>query len=438
MKLELASFPVRNIVSGHKTAYQDRILTVNEVDLISLVKQDKRIATVDIELVRPGDRTRIVGVRDVVEPRAKSGEEGSLFPGILGPLRKTGMGKTHRLSGIGIVTSVRYTSHMRSSSGGPNASILDMWGPGAAAAPFGRLHNIVLLLELVDGLAEFDAHLAIQMAQLRLAQALAQTTLDLKAPQREILELTPAPAGLPKVVYIVGYLADPANPHPGLSLYGMPIKESLPTLLHPNEFFDGAVTPDGRKGDGNYPRTWDWQNHPVIQALYEEHGKRLNFLGVIFQRIRYLTYAGKEVAAIRTETFAKMLGAQAAIVTRMVSSGNMLIDSMLTIQACEQDGIKTVFVTPEYGGKEGDELPLLFGLPEADAIISTGSLERRLELPAPDKVIGPGGAFCLLDLDISPGREAASATGPLSLDGRYDFTGGIDWLGASLLTCYEY
>lgn len=437
MRLEMASFPVKNIVTSDRNTYQDGILGVNKAEMISLVKEDRRISIADIEIVHPGERTRIVGVRDVVEPRAKAGP-GTIFPGVLGPLQRVGDGRTHRLSGMAVVTSAKYASGMRSSAGAPNASILDMWGPGAAITPFSTTQNLVLLLQLVEGLAEFDAYMAIILAELRLAQALAQTTLNLEPSQSESFELRPVPSALPKVVYVLGYISVAHNPHPGVSLYGMPIRESLPTVLHPNELFDGAVTPDVRKGLSNHPRTWDWQNQPVVKGLYKEHGKRLNFLGVIFQRIRYLTWDGKEASAIRTGELAKMLGAQAAIITRMVPSGNMLVDTMLTIRACERIGIKMVFISPEYGGKEGTELPLVFSVAEANSITSSGSLEMSLEVPVPDKVIGPGGDDTLVDMDVVPGRAAATARAAVSLDGAYDISGGIDWWGGRDLKCEEY
>ncbi len=53
---------------------------------------------------------------------------------------------------------------------------------------------------------------------------------------------------------------------------------------------------------------------------------------------------------------------------------------MLTIRACERLGIKTVLVTYEYGGKDGVDSPLLFYAAEANAVVSTGSRDRWIDL----------------------------------------------------------
>lgn len=438
MRLELVRFPVNDIQFGSRTTYQNGRLALDKEELLSFIRQDERITGADIKLAFPGERTRVVGVRDAVEPRVKVEGPGGVFPGVIGPLQTVGEGKTHRLSGMAVVTAARYQSGMRTGTGAPTASILDMWGPGAAITPFGSTRNVVLLLELVKDLAEYDAHDVIQRAEYLLAQRLGETTLGAEPPDAEIFELVKVSSDLPRVVYILGYLSTPWNPHPGLSFYGLPVRESLPTLVHPNEFLDGAVTPDARRGEGSFTRTWEWQNQPVILGLYREHGKRLNFLGVIFQRVHFQTYGGKEAAALRTAQTAKMFGAQAAIVTRTVVSGNMLIDSTLAVQALEKMGIKTVFLTPEYGGKEGDELPLLFTVPEENAVTSSGSFERKLELPAPELVLGPGNSDVLLDLDRASGKGAPSAYAPIQLDGWDIVTGGIDWWGGGKITCEEY
>jgi len=87
---------------------------------------------------------------------------------------------------------------------------------------------------------------------------------------------------------------------------------------------------------------------------------------------------------------ARLLRADGAILTRIVTSGANFIDVMLTVQACEKKGVKTVLLTPEWGGKDGADLPLVFYVPEATAMVSTGSFERDVKLGAPTKVIGAG------------------------------------------------
>src|SRR5574341_1626722 len=87
---------------------------------------------------------------------------------------------------------------------------------------------------------------------------------------------------------------------------------------------------------------------------------------------------------------ASLLKADGAIVTRIGPSGNNFIDVMLTVQACEKKGVKTVLLTPEWGGREGTELPLVFYVPEASAMVTTGGLDQAVTFPAASKVIGVG------------------------------------------------
>ena len=188
---------------------------------------------------------------------------------------------------------------------------------------------------------------------------------------------------------IQGVITDPQHVHSGVGYYGLSLRSSLATYVHPNELFDGAVTVDTtRSGRGYYPTTWDWQNHPLVLGLYAAHGKTLNFGGVVLQRIRFETSHGKEVGAQNAARLAKSMGANGALVT-WIGGGNAFVDVMFTLRACERQGIKAVLITYENGGKFGTDSPVLFNVAEADAAISTGSLDRPIELPAMDKVIGP-------------------------------------------------
>ena len=108
---------------------------------------------------------------------------------------------------------------------------------------------------------------------------------------------------------------------------------------------------------------------------------------------------------------------------------------MLTLQACEKKGVQTVLLTPEWGGKNGSELPLVFSLPEAKAIVSTGSQEREAKLPKPRKVIGAvKGELIRREPDEPP----YSPWDKFERDGWYDITGGIDWFGLRNIAVKEY
>ena len=183
---------------------------------------------------------------------------------------------------------------------------------------------------------------------------------------------------------IQGVITDPQHVHSGVGYYGLSLRNSLATFVHPNELFDGAVTVDTtRSGRGYYPTTWDWQNHPLVLELYAAHGRSLNFAGVVLQRIRFETNHGKEVGAQNAARLAKAMGAERR-------AGDL---DRRRQRLCRRDvhrarlrtsGIKTTLVTYENGGKEGKDSPVLFYLSEADAVVSTGSAR------SPGRIAGHG------------------------------------------------
>ena len=120
--------------------------------------QEKRIEAAWLEVVTPGDKTRITGISDIVEPRIKVSGSGQVFPGVLGAVEPVGDGRTHRLSGMAVFVTAEYEGTVRAGLGVQRSTILDMWGPGAEASPFSRLRGLVLNLRLAKGLAELAAH----------------------------------------------------------------------------------------------------------------------------------------------------------------------------------------------------------------------------------------------------------------------------------------
>jgi len=440
MKLELADFPVKDVRFGKQTNYDNGILEINKEEIEALILNDKRIESADLDVALPGEQTRIVNIRDVVEPRVKVSGPGCVFPGILGPIETVGEGRTHRLSGTTIMASAEYRPTIPTGGGAQTTGIVDMWGPGASKTPFGSTINIVPIFKLRDEVTELEAHSAIQLAECRVAQRLAETTKSRTAENIEVFELSKVDPSLPRVVYILSFITyaehGSTQPHSGVAFYGLSVRESLPTLVHPNELFDGALTTDARRGAGIRPQTWSYMNNPVVLSLYREHGKRLNFLGVILQRTRFVTEFGKRVTAACTSQMARLLRADGAVITRTSPSGNNMEDVMLTVQACERKGVKTVYLGPEWGGKDGLELPLVFYVPEATAMVSTGSMDRPLKLPAPAKVIGVREGQLIT---IGAARsQPLSPWDKLRLDSPDNLCEGNDYFGVMNYTCRAY
>ena len=435
MKLDVAEFPVKHLRLGGRFAYRNGKLEMDEAELVDLVLQDPRITNASLAVAMPGEKTRITGIRDIVEPRYKVSGNGQVFPGVLGPVANVGEGTTHRLSGMTVIAAAAYEGTIRAGTTVQRSAILDMTGAAAEISRFSAHAHLVVSFRLASGLGELDAHTAIQLAEYKVARRLAQVTVELSPESVRRFDLSAETPGLPRVMLVQGCITDPQHVHSGIGYYGLSLRQSMATFVHPNELFDGAITVDTtRSGRGYYPTTWDWQNHPLVLRLYEAHGKDLNFAGVILQRIRFETAHGKEVGAQNAARLAKMFRADGALLT-WIGGGNAFVDVMLTVQACERNGIDTVLVTYEHGGKEGRDSPLLFYLPEADGVVTTGSLDRAVELPAMDKVIGPYDEIKVLSY---PGVPASPARGALSLEARDVIIGGADIWGEQGWVCRDY
>jgi Glycine/sarcosine/betaine reductase component B subunits len=71
MKLRLESYRVTALAFGSQTAFKDGTLTVDPEEIRRLAGDDTCIADVQVELVAPGEETRIIHVLDALEPRLK-------------------------------------------------------------------------------------------------------------------------------------------------------------------------------------------------------------------------------------------------------------------------------------------------------------------------------------------------------------------------------
>lgn len=435
MRLQLAEFPVEQIRLGSCFAYQRRILEVDESALVDLVREDRRITDASLAVAMPDEKVRITGIRDIVEPRCKVSGNGTVFPGILGPVTNVGDGRTHRLSGMTVIAAAAFEGTIRAGTTVQRSALLDMTGAGATISRFSRHAHLIVSFRIAPGLGELDAHHAIQQAELKVAHKIAAVTKTLDPEDITTYDLSERNPRLPTIMLIQGCITDPQHFHSGVGYYGMSLRESLATFVHPNEIFDGAVTVDTtRSGRGYYPTTWDWQNHPLILGLYKSHGKDLNFAGVILQRIRFETNHGKEVGAQNAARLAKAMGADGTLIT-WIGGGNAFVDVMFTVRACEQIGIKTTLVTYENGGKQGTDSAVLFYVPEADAIVSTGSLDRPIELPAMDRTIGPYNEIKVFPF---PGAAPVPAKERLPMEARDAMIGGADIWGEQSWRCEEY
>jgi glycine reductase complex component B subunit alpha and beta len=384
MKLRLESSRVTALAFGSQTAFGDGTLTINPEEIRSLAGDDTCIADVQVELVSPGEETRIIHVLDALEPRLKVGGDTVVFPGFLGPARTVGAGMTRRFSGLAVLESAQ----LPEPTGGileVNEGIIDMSGPGAPLCACSNTHNVVLLFTPQPGVTNQAFEAAFRLGALRASRRLAERTLDAAAPDEiEEFELGDADPDLPRVAYVdqvqqQGFLVQ-------TFLYGQPVESLVPTVLHPNEYFDGAVVSGNYRSMMKVP-TWLRLNHPVIHELYRHHRRDLNFVGVIFCRGHHGDHQSKERNGYMVANVARLLGAQGAVMT-LEGTGNTWVDFMQSVRALERAGIRTVQIVHELGGAEGKDWPIVDYTPEADAIVTGGGADRQFHLPAMKRVVG--------------------------------------------------
>lgn len=383
MKLILESFRVNAIRLGFRTAFSRGTLTIDAEEVCRIACYDESIAGVKVELVSPGAETRIIHVLDALEPRSKVHSDRTAFPGFLAPARTVGGGTTRRLMGMAVLQSAQLpqpTSGILEF----NEGIIDMSGPGANLCACSNTHNLVLLFTPSPGAANAEFENAIRLGSIRVSRYLVETALDGSAAcEIEEFELGPADSTLPRVAYIdqvqqQGLLVQ-------TFLYGQPVA-SIPTILHPNEYFDGAVVSGNYRSMMKVP-TWLRLNHPVIHELYRHHGRDLNFVGVILCRGHHDNHELKERNGYMVANLARMLGVQAAVMT-LEGTGNTWVDFMQSVKALEQSGIRTVQIVHELGGIEGKDWPIIDYVPEANAIITGGGADRRFTVPSMKRVVG--------------------------------------------------
>ena len=429
LRLELGTFPVEDVAFGPATRWSDGRLEVDRDEIVTAIRRDPRVLSAEIELLRPRESVRVVNVRDLIEPRVKVEGPGVCYPGICGrPNQTVGEGRTHRLAGVAVVESA--DAVMYEGNDGWLDRWIDMDGPVAEAAPTGRLLNLALVLRIAPGLVAQERSEAAHRAALELADRLAGATVGLTPPELATYELAPPKEPLPRVVYIA-CLRSPQHYSGSLtatwvSVYGL-TRLTPPWLLHPNELLDGAI--GGPASSHSATTSWVMANNPIVAELYRGHGVDHDFVGVIAIRTRWSAQEEKDLTAYQAAKLARMLGADGAVIT-YDAGGNDFMEVIQTVQACEQLGIKTVFVTTE-SPPEAEGPPLLMPLPEADAIVSTGigrPAQTRLEVPPPVRVLG---GEELMATSARPWER-------IPANAALDFHRWGDHYGLGTQSCYEY
>ena len=177
-------------------------------------------------------------------------------------------------------------------------------------------------------------------------------------------------------------------------IYGTCTRQTLPTLIHPNEELDGAVISGNCVAACDKITTYQHQNNACILDLYNRHGKDINFVGVVLTP-ELTTLAGKFRCCDYTAKLCKLLGANGVIVSEE-GYGNPDSDLVMICTRLEKQGIKTVLVTDECSGWDGMSQPLTDTSKESVAVISTGNVSHVVHLEKADKVLGDSEAIANL------------------------------------------
>lgn len=382
MKLEHRRIHIKDIKLGNETKVEDGVLTVNEQGLIDHLKEDKKIEEVKLDIARPGEKKRIIPVKDVIEPRVKIEGEGNGFPGVTTEMAQLGDGKVNILHGAAIVTIGDIV--------GFQEGVVDMWGEGAKWTPFSQTFNLTVDIKPVDGLEPHNHEEAVRLAGLKAAEYVGEAGRDVEPDEIKTYELgsqaeeTKKYPDLPKVAY-VEMLISQGLLHDGY-IYGVNSQLILPTLLHPNEELDGAVISGNCVAACDKITTYQHQNNSAILDLYSEHGKTINFLGVILTP-ELTTLKGKFRTCDYTAKLCKTLGADGVIISEE-GYGNPDSDLLMICERLEKEDIKTVLITDECAGRDGMGQPLADTNEAAVAVVSTGNVSHVVKLPPADKVIG--------------------------------------------------
>lgn len=81
MRLEIGKIFIKDIQFSDVTKIEKGVLFVNKEELINAIWDDEHLASVDLDIARPGESVRITPVKDVIEPRVKVEGKGGIFPG---------------------------------------------------------------------------------------------------------------------------------------------------------------------------------------------------------------------------------------------------------------------------------------------------------------------------------------------------------------------
>lgn len=428
MRLELGKIYIKDIKFGSATKVENGILYVNKEELLNEIGGDERLQSIDFDLAKPGDETRIIPVKDVIEPRVKVEGKGGIFPGFINKVDTVGSGRTHVLKGAAVVTTGKIV--------GFQEGIIDMSGEGAKYTPFSKTYNLVIICEPKEGILQHEHEEAVRMVGFKAATYLGKAGKNIEPDEVKVYETLPLLEQvkqypeLPKIVYV--YMLQTQGLLHDTYVYGVDAKKIIPTFIYPTEVFDGAIVSGNCVSACDKNPTYVHLNHPIIEDLYERHGKDYNFLGcVITNENVYL--ADKQRSSDMTAKLVEFLGADAVIISEE-GFGNPDADLVMNCNKISDKGIKTVLVTDEYAGRDGSSQSLADSTPKGDAVVTAGNANEVITLPPMKKVIGhPEVSNVIAGGYVGSLREDGSINAEIQV-----ITGATSEVGFNYLTAKGY
>ena len=382
MKLELGHVHIRDIQFAEQSKIENGVLYVCIKAVKAIVLEDDKIKSVRLEVAKPGESVRITPVKDVIEPRVKVSGDGGIFPGVISKVETVGCGTTYALKGMAVVTAGKIV--------GFQEGIIDMAGVGACYTPFSKLNNLVLVCEPIDEIEAHEYERAVRLAGFKVANYLGELARELTPDETKVYETLPIKKGietypdLPRVAYVQmlqsqGLLHD-------TYVYGVDAKETLSTIMNPTEVFDGAIVSGNCVSACDKNTTYHHLNNPVIEDLFEEHGKTLNFVCMLITN-ENVYLADKQRSSDWTAKMCEILELDGVIISQE-GFGNPDTDLIMNCKKIEDKGIKTVIITDEYAGQDGKSQSLADADEAADAVVTGGNANEVIVLPKLDRVIG--------------------------------------------------
>ena len=265
-----------------------------------------------------------------------------------------------------------------------------MTGPGADYTPFSKTMNVVVKMEPVEGLKQHEHEYALRIAGFKIACFLGElgrnvTPDEVKTYEFDnIVESAAKYPNLPRVAYVQmlqsqGLLHD-------TYVYGVDAKKTLTTIITPTEVMDGAIVSGNCVSSCDKNPTYVHMNNPVVTDLFEQHGKTLNFVGMIITN-ENVYLADKERSSNWSAKLAKYLGCDGVIISQE-GFGNPDTDLIMNTKKIELQGVKTTIITDEYAGQDGKSQSLADADPSADAVVTGGNANQVIVLPPMETVYG--------------------------------------------------